>query len=378
MMKRVFFVCGAIIIFWATYGHSAVTQVVNVIGVASPQNEYEEKNIEKLRDRAIRNAMDLAVQQVSGITISTERGGSLYENQQIVSHNQEINETITQENKHHSGALIRTEGYGRIIKIVREWQKNSQYYVQAEVAVDSRDEALKRNKCGYFWIQAGKPSISMDLLEDFNGTVESDSQDETLDFFRENLTRNGVNVSTNLKSNILYHIQLQQKIKSNEMAEYDAITMHCRLSFQIIDQERHETVAEYRAAYGPQAGFTEDQAKEECLRAIAPKVSEKLVRSLAEIMLERWNNGVEQLIVIAGMPSEQVASVSEHLQDLFRVTFATPARYTDGRYVRTVKFKGTGSELAQAILSNFNNENWHVKVRRVDNGEIDLQWLNPR
>jgi hypothetical protein len=42
-------------------------------GVASPQKESESGNIELLRERALRNAMDLALMEVTGASISGER-----------------------------------------------------------------------------------------------------------------------------------------------------------------------------------------------------------------------------------------------------------------------------------------------------------------
>ena len=55
------------------YGAEIVVQT----GVASPQSGAEEENIEKLRERAIRNAMDLAVIQVAGVLVSAERGDTI-------------------------------------------------------------------------------------------------------------------------------------------------------------------------------------------------------------------------------------------------------------------------------------------------------------
>lgn len=353
------------------------TQVIQK-GIASPQSDAERGNIEKLRSRAIRNAMDLAVMQVTGTAVSSERGDSLRSQEKVISQGDQIREESRQESRFSRGATTRSEGHARLVEIIKEWQENDQYFVEAIIEVESEDETIKQKNCGDYWLQAGKPAISMTFIEEFNGHTSSNLQDNTFRFLRDNLSRNGVNVSTSRDEVSAYRINVLQNLQSQEIEGLGTITMHCRLSFQIIDQERDESIAEYRAFQGPKAGFTIEQAKEDCLKVIARDVSENLVRALGKIMLERWNNGVEQRIKITGLPGEAVAAVSEILQNLYRVTSATAAKYNDGQYIRSLTFKGSATELAQAIQSSFADENWKITVARIEKGDIDLQWVNTK
>ena len=53
-------------------------QEVVQVGVATPQTQAEEGNIEILRQRAIRNATEMAVTQVAGALISVGKGDTAW------------------------------------------------------------------------------------------------------------------------------------------------------------------------------------------------------------------------------------------------------------------------------------------------------------
>ena len=56
---------------------ACATETITQTGVATPQSESERNNIEKLRQRAIENALDLAIMQVTGAVISGQRADTL-------------------------------------------------------------------------------------------------------------------------------------------------------------------------------------------------------------------------------------------------------------------------------------------------------------
>ena len=348
---------------------------VTLTGVASPQSDKEKNNIEKLRERAIRNAMDLAIIQVTGVTISSERGDSIRTREDTIIRGDDVKEQSHQQSRFRAGATSRMEGHARILEIIKEWRENGQYFVKAKIAVESKKETEKEKNCGDYWLQAGKPSVSISFVEELNGEKSRDQQAHTLRFLRDNLARNGVMISTRENAVSQYQIMVLQSLQSKELAELGAITMHCRLSYQIIDREQNESVAEYRAAHGPQAGFTVQQATESCIGAIAADVSENLVKSLGKIMIERWNNGVEQRVTITGMPDEVVTAASEILQNLHRITSTLPAAYIDQNYTRILRFKGSATDLSQAIKDAFADEDWKISITRIEDNQIHLNWI---
>lgn len=357
---------------YSIFGASEVIQ----IGVATPQNEMEKNNVEKLRKRAVSNAMDLSILQIAGATVSSERKDSIRSREDITIRNDKVENKIDQQSRFSTGGTTRSEGHAQLVEIVREWQENGSYYVEAKISVDSQEETENRKNCGDYWLRAGKPAISISFIEVFNDLQNDKFQGSTLRYFRDNLSHNGVMVSTTRDGSVQYLIKVLQSIKAKEQAEFGTVTMHCRLSFQIIDLAQNETVAEYSASHGPQAGFTAEQAKESCLQAIAPKVSENLIRTLAKIMNDRWNNGVEQQVIISGMPDHLVNAASETLQNLYQVTSSTPAVYTDGNYRIKLRFKGSAADLSQVIQTAFADEDWNIIVTLIQHGKIYLTWTD--
>lgn len=336
----------ALLLFISTaFAESEVIQT----GVASPRDDSEKNNIEILRERAIRNGMDLAVMEVTGIQVSSERADSLATGEKTLIQGKEVREESSIQNHFHTGAMTRSDGHARLVEILREWRKDDQYFVEIKVAVASPDEMVKQKKCGDYWLRAGKPPIAITFEEKDNGKEPGGPDSRTPLFFQDNLTRNGIQLFTGNPADSHYRIYIRQDIQTINMTAYDTITMHCRLSYEIVDQIRNESLAQYRAGNGPQAGFTMEQAKEDCLKPMAPDVSEHLVRALAKILNSQWNNGLERRIVIHGMPGQAVAPVTEILRNLFRVTNASPSRYDAKTFSMNLQYKGSASELARDI-----------------------------
>ena len=130
-------------------------EIVVQTGVSSPQSGAEEGNIEKLRERAIRNAMDLAVIQVSGVLVSGERGDTIRSRENITIHGDEVDEQTKQQSRFHRNTILRSTGHARLVEIVREWRDSNQYFVEAKVEVGAPEET-KKNKCGILLGASGK------------------------------------------------------------------------------------------------------------------------------------------------------------------------------------------------------------------------------
>lgn len=363
----------AIVLLFAGNGQKCFSAVESTqTGVASPQTDSEMGNIELLRQRALRNAMDLALMEVTGASISGERGDSLRTREDIVIVGENVDETIKQQSRYVAAASSRTKGHAKLIEIVKEWQADGQYFLTARFSVDTEEEAKTRRNAGYFWLQAGKPTVALSFLEDIDGAVSEDRESRTSRFIRDNLIRNGVEVST--VQTPRYLVKVDQVLQTSVMPEFGTTTVHCYLSWKVIDVERNATVGEDKDSHGPVAGFAFEQAKDTCIGAIAPKVSEDLIKKLAEIWNDSWNNGFEQIVVIDGLPGDVVPLVNTILQNLHGVTASTPAHFMHGKFTKHVNYKGESTVFAQAVRDAFEQEDWDVTVAEIGGGRITLVW----
>ncbi len=374
--------CRVYVVFWClvvAISHlSAETALAGEkiiqLGVASSQSNTQKLNIEQLRQRAIRNAMDLAVLQVTGAEISSERSGSIRTREETIINNEQVQDSSQQQSRFNTAVRSRTEGHARLVKINKEWQDGEQYYVEATFIVDTPDEILARKNAGYYWKGAGSPPIGLAFVEDFDGEKNEEQDNTTLRYLRDNLSKNDLAV-TATESGSHYMVKVHQLLSAKEMADFGTITMNCRLSFQIMDQLKGEIIAEYRASNGPDAGFTMEQARDNCLKAIAPEVSEQLIRKIAKIMNDRMNNGIEQKVTIHNVPGRKVSKITEILNNLYRVTGTLAPSYNDAKYIQEIKYKGNGGELVQAIQNAFADEDWVIQVERIAAQTIQLNWI---
>ncbi len=97
--------------------------------MATPRSEDEKNDVEKLRSRAVRNAIDLAVMLVSGVSISTEKGDSIRTREDDIVVDGKQEQKLVQQSRFRAAATSRAEGHARLVEIVREWEENGNYYV---------------------------------------------------------------------------------------------------------------------------------------------------------------------------------------------------------------------------------------------------------
>jgi hypothetical protein len=358
-------------LFFACKGFAG--QQVTQTGVASAPDDSPQMNIEQLRQRAIRNAMDLAILQVTGAEISSERTGSVNTRDETIIQGEKAQGVTSQKSRFNTAVRSRVEGHARLVNINREWCQGAQYFVDATFDVDTPEEILQKKNAGYFWKNAGSPSLALVFKSEANGEPDDNQETVTMRFFRDSLVRNDLEVSTAPKQ-AHYLIKIHQMFDAKEMVDYGTMTVHCRLSFQIIDQLISKTLAEYRASHGPDAGFNLDQARESCLKAIAPDVSKQLIYELASIMNDRYINGIKQSVIISNVPGEYVPMVTEILNNLYRMSSTLSPSYQGGTYTQKVQYKGNGGELVMAIQDAFADHDWQVKVKRIDARSIYLAW----
>ena len=358
------------LLFFSSVGDCA-TETTQT-GVASPQNAVEADNIELLRQRALRNALDLALLQVTGAMVSGERSDSLRTREETTIVGDRADAATRLQSRHNTTGSTQTRGHARLVEIVKEWQEKGQYYVTARIAIDSEEEAAAKHDLGHYWLQAGKPPIALTLMEELNGDRRKVNDDRTVRFFRDTLVRNGVELSENAPPH--YTIELLQVVNTQELTAFDTTTANCQVSYRLVDSSRGVTIAEHKESHGPDAGFSFDQAKEKCIGGAVPAVSENLIRKLAKVWNQNWNNGIEQMITIEHLPGDLVPRVNTIVQNLHRISASTPATFTNAKFIKKVTFKGEGSELAAAILAAFEDENWHVTVTAIQGNGISLLW----
>lgn len=350
----------------------AATETIQT-GVASPQSEAETKNIEVLRQRALRNAMDLALLQVTGATVNAERKEVLRSREDSTIAGTRADAVTRQQSSHNVAAATQTSGHARLVEIIKEWQEQGQYYVTARIAVDSAQEAAARVNAGHFWLQAGKPPLALSFIEEVDGISRQYQEDRTLRMVRDTLLRNGVEVVA-ANAPARYLIEVRQALQSQEMPGLGTTTVHCHLSYRITDADRKATVAAFKQSHGPDAGFSFDQAKERCVAAVAPGVAENLVRQLAGLWNQEWNDGLTQTVIIEGIPGGLAPRADKLLQDLHLVSAATPATFENGRLSKNLVYKGKGMELAEAVRAAFEDENWRVTISAIEGSRIRLEW----
>ncbi len=372
-MKRRLLIHLIVLTIGITSEASAAVETVTT-GVASPQNKEEENNIEILRQRALRNAMDLAVMQVTGATISGEKGSSYRTKEHFSSSNiQGDQESSDVQSRYSTGAVTRTEGHAKLVEIIKEWQEAGQYHINARFSVETEKEAVAKRNAGYFWKKAGSPRIGLSFSEICNGELTQAEENTTVRFIRDNLVRNELEVSNG--PHPAYLIEVKQVLDSREIADFGTTTIHCRLSYRIIDQQKNATVKEFRKSNGPEAGFNPEMAVKKCISAIAPDLAQSLVRNFAELMNDRVQNGIEYQLVIEGVPGDMVAQVAEISRNLYRVTSFVSPQYVNSIYSGKVLFKGSGTELAQSLRETFGHEDWQVAVIGVSNSTVQMKWI---
>ncbi len=171
------------------------------------------------------------------------------------------------------------------------------------------------------------------------------------------MAKNGISVVDQPKNPTKYKIDIVQEtnLASTSVMQMNTFTANCRLSFQIVNRDSNETVFQHRGSHGPDAGFTEEQAKKRCLEAVAPAVGEKLVWELVRVVNERWMHGNDYLVTITGIPEDKVKEVVLLAGQAFRVERSVLDSYANGALNIRMAFKGQGAELIDSLTVAFDD-----------------------
>jgi hypothetical protein len=365
---------GLLLLLLSCSGLAAIETVQT--GVATAQTNSEIGNIELLRQRAIRNAMELALMEVKGISVTSEKADAIRSSQKTHELDGEESQVTSQESRFRGSALSRTEGHVRLIEIIREWNEGEQYHVEAKLEVSDLAEAAQKQGAGYYWERIGKPKLSIALAETLNSASQYEKEPYTLRFFRDVLAKNGLQVAEAGEVNSRYHIAIHQDVSYSIMQAYGTHTVNSNLSFRIIDHQLGRMIAEERRSCGPQAGFALEAAKRDCMKEIAPQLSELLIKQLALAFNDQWNHGDEYVLHISGLPGVHVAEAVDAIHQGFRVKSGRMDSYRDGVLTMTVSYQGMNADLTRAVVAAFDDIGHQVEPESVASNEISFRWKN--
>ena len=363
----IFFICFFMVV--SVNGESVIIQK----GIAF--SETETINTEELRQRAIRNALELSLMQVNGLSIAVQKTGESKFQETTKSQENGTNSSIMQKNRFSAGVTTQTRGHAKLLKILKEWQEGRTYFVEAQISVIPPGKEIEQKRCGDYWIDAGKPSIYIEMDNKENGNRPDPSENRNLRYFKDVFVKNGVQISTD-KNISQYLIVLHQTAESEFMENFDAFTTNCTLSYQIYNTATDTLEGENRISHGPQAGFSQELSTNLCFKAVAPVLSEKLIRDFAVLMNDRWINGVEKNLEILNLPGNFVPAVSDIINNLYQLTFAGPVVFENQVYTRKIRFKGNEDSFIQSIQDGLDNENWQISLREMNKHIIRFMWSN--
>ena len=348
----------------------AIAQLIETTGIAAIQNKSQQPDIEKLRERAMRNAMELALLHVKGGDISTSRSTLETNTEEHKSINNKNSDTSLSRNASQSGARTRTTGNVRIVKLIKEWRDQNAYYVKLKLSVEEEEDS--QINLGSLWQRIGRPTIGLTTVEYRNGKLNN--QNTSLGkFIANDLSMNQLDISS---AGSRMNIRIEQNTKVNRFSEFNSYSASCEVFFSINDKGKERSVSNNRLRAGPKAGFSLDDAENKCVGEIAQKLSHDLISGLATIFNDEWNNGKEYLISIHHVPSNKLTVINEVIENAYLMK-ATHFKSYQGNVLSLVAdYRGTDIELIDAISSAFLLEGESVELKAINSNRINFELNN--
>ncbi len=346
-------------------------RVVIKTGVAYPNTASDYKNPGRLRQRAIRDAMELALMEQQGAQVVAERGSREYGKSLYQQVDGRTTETSKQRTAWHSNARTRIRGGVKLLKVIREWREGEKYLVKLKLDVLKDDELSKEMTPGTLWRQVGRPGISLEVRVSRNGNGwwrESSFQN----YLRKQLAQNEINT---LERDIgRYRIKVWQAMENSYLGEYDTWKTLCDLSFSIVDRDTGKNRAVQHLRGGPAAGFSEKEAEDNCLEKASTGFTRLLIEDLVALFNEEWVNGRDFTVRVAGVPGKDAGRVRQAIADLMSVTAVENMAYDDGELALDVVFQGQPLELAEAISLALDEAGIIVDFRELRGNRIEYVW----
>jgi hypothetical protein len=343
-------------------------------GVATPQTPREQGNKELLRERSLKNAGINALAIANGTLVSAERLDSQQTNETSTLNNGESNEQIKQDRKSRSSNVSRVSGHARSIRVLEEGFKGDAYYVTAEFEILNEKQAAPN--AGFYWQRAGKPKIILSISESINNTEVVAEDSRTLQYLRNDLVKNGIDIDNDANHSAQYHVRVTQIFNHENNPDLGTTTTHCRLAFTIFDEKLNKSVASEQQRNGPVASFNEAQGEKDCTQSIAPTVSETLIRNLVKVIDSRWSNGVEFTLSINKLPGDKVVEASGIVKGIFRLKQGQMTGYDKNVLSMQLVYTGTREELTEALISSFSNDNYSIIPTKINSNSLEFDWLD--
>lgn len=336
---------------------AAEARSIKVRGVASPQSESEQDNVEVLRARALRNAIDTAVERTQGIRISTERSDQVrYSNSK-------------QQSEFRREAISETSGYARVEKVVKEGFHGDSYEMEVVVKVLGDQATHERSDLGFFWKRAGKPKVSFAYEAPDSGAPLSTYTER---YLRENLVANGLELSEQ-SEDYTFRVHVVEKFETQMVSELGTFKSYCYLALEIVDWQGTERF-QNTARNGPTAGFSEEASQTRCMKAIAEPTTGTMINALAGLFDELWRTGNGIVLMIEAVPGRWVSSVVEGFQQMFHVSEVVIHEYTNERLVLFAKYRGGPQELLAHISESAGLEPYVLVPRGIAPRELSFRW----
>lgn len=358
------------------FGGQLHAETVIQTGVAAPQSGESHGNKEKLRQRAMRNAMELALMQVNGAEISSDRGSMDYSRDSIRITNGKIDEKQNQTVTFHAAAKTKVFGGVKVLKIIKEWQEGDHYFMRLKLDVMEEEKLLESTTVGALWERVSKPALGLDVQISRNNSSWSQSH-SFQSYLENNFSQNNLSLKSEADKHgvVRFHIKVKQEFDNAFLQDYGTYKTNCELSFAVIDKEVQNSRANFRVHNGPEAGFSEKQTEDRCISAIAQKFSEKLLKSLADIFNNEWNNGKDFSVSVRSLPGKYVTRANDTIGNAYLVSSSELQGFSNGTLTVDVAYKGKGFQLVESINLAFFGMGMKVDFTRIQGNHVEFVWL---
>jgi len=356
-----------------TQSNQLLAKEVVQIGVATQINKGV-NNVEKLRERAIKNAMEMAIMQVTGVQMTSERGGLSAFRDTTFNINGNSHQQQKQINSFHAGAKTKTTGNVKILKIIKEWQKDESYFVEVKLEAANKKDLLKTLNIGDLWLRIDRPNIAVNVIID---RLEQYTQQGKLlqHYLQENLSKNGINTIQSSKKTTRFNIQVRQVFSHSIFTALNTYKSSCNLSFSIIDNETSRSLSDYRISNDDEAGFSKHQSEELCTKKIAQKLSLQLLKELAIIFNNEWSDGKEFLVKLSSLPGKYATKSGNIVANAYQVTDSEIQGFNNNKLLISVMYDGKGFELVDTINTAFIEAGMRVNLIDIKGNQVEFVWL---
>ena len=339
-------------------------------GMASPQATADYANVERLRQRALRNAMELALMEVRGMELSSERGVMDYSRESLQGRDGNASQSWKQRTAVHTNTKTRLGGSVKVLDVIREWREGERYLVRVKLEV-SEDESAEKANLGSLWRRAGKPEIALKVRVSHNdGSWWPEASFRN--YLRQQLNGNGV--ETRLKKGGRYTIKVWLAQENSYLGEYDTWKTLCEASFAIEDTQASRSRKVRRIRGGPAAGFSLKEAQNNCLEKISQPFSQMLLEDLAVLLNDEWLNGRDFLVRITGMPANQAGRAKQVIGDTLSVSTLETRSFAENTLKLDLAYKGAPLELAETLVLGMDAAGMNIEFRQLQGNQLDFVW----